>query len=211
MKWLHNLLIYSSVFSVIVPISVVIIKKIQKKYICLFTLFLTSLFSDLVSIVLSSNGLTNLLVINGYFLISGVLLILYFSNTKRFESNFSTITIPSFVLVYLFSYSIDGLYTFNTIGISLEAILMIFLCLYVFYDLYKKEETIYVDRLPEFWITTAILMYFSGALFSFLLATDILSQSPDRFYNSWILHNSANILKNILFAIGLWKVRLVKV
>ncbi|NVJ45854.1 MAG: hypothetical protein HWE21_16505 [Cytophagia bacterium] len=117
---------------------------------------------------------------------------------------------------YLFSgfaicYIVDALFVepdqFNAIGSSLEALMIIFLSLRLFFQFFSEEEEVFLDKSPVFWINIAFLVYFSGALFSFILSTDILSQSRDRFYTSWALNNISNFLKNVLLAIGFWKIK----
>lgn len=198
-----QLFINVSILSPLIAIAVAIIWGKWNLYKWLFLFLIISFVSDITSYILANVGLPNLYIINSYYLISGILIILYFKSTNRFSKHFHFITIVLFSLVYISSFILfDGLHSFNSIGTSLEAVLMILLSLYVFYNIYTKEEEMYLEKTPEFWFTSAILIYNSLALFSFLLSSDILSQTPDRFYNSWILHNSANILKNILFAVG---------
>lgn len=108
-------------------------------------------------------------------------------------------------------YAIDALFIepnqFNAIGSSLEALMIIFLSLRLFYHFFSEEEEVFLERSPTFWINIAFLVYFSGALFSFILSTDILSQSRDRFYTSWALNNISNFLKNLLLAVGFWRIK----
>jgi hypothetical protein len=72
----------------------------------------------------------------------------------------------------------------------------------LFYQFYKEENDIFIDQSPLFWMNIAILTYFSGAFFSFILSKEILSGPLP-----WMLHNVCNALKNILFSIALWKIR----
>lgn len=108
-------------------------------------------------------------------------------------------------------YAVDAFFIepdqFNAIGSSLEALMIIFLSLRLFYQFFSEEEEIFLDKSPVFWINIAFLVYFSGALFSFILSTDILSQSRDRFYTSWALNNISNFLKNLLLAVGFWRIK----
>jgi len=96
---------------------------------------------------------------------------------------------------------------FNSIGSSLEALMIIFLSLRLLYQFFSEEKEMFLDYSPVFWINIAFLVYFSGALFSFILSTDILSQSRDRFYTSWALNNISNILKNLLLAVGFQRIK----
>ncbi|OED34851.1 hypothetical protein AB832_06780 [Flavobacteriaceae bacterium (ex Bugula neritina AB1)] len=56
---------------------------------------------------------------------------------------------------------------------------------------------------PMFWISTAILVYFSLNFFLFLI---IWSLSLPFMFSLWVFqHNGLLILRNVFFAIGIWK------
>ena len=56
-----------------------------------------------------------------------------------------------------------------------------------------------------FWINTAILIYFSGNLFLFIFNTYLVSVLKDDLVVYWSFHNLLYLIKNVLFAIGLWQ------
>jgi len=168
-----------------------------------------SFLSDMVMRGLSLIGVkNNLPVAHLYGLLEGYLLLTFFYHKL---SKYRLVIIIS-GLIFIISYIIDAtfiskLVTFNTFSRTLEAGIMIILSVLYFFDIYQNETDIFIDKNPEFWLVTGILIYFSGAFFSFLLSSEILSQSPERFYSSWILHNVSNIVKNFIFFFALWKAR----
>ncbi|HET9056058.1 MAG TPA: hypothetical protein VFN30_04340, partial [Chitinophagaceae bacterium] len=55
------------------------------------------------------------------------------------------------------------------------------------------------------WITTAVFLYFSFNLFLFIMANYILKKfSAEIGMTVWGFHNINNIVKNILFAVGIY-------
>lgn len=165
--------------------------------------------NDLVCLILAKYGLNNLWAINLYELILGYsILSFYYLVEKDFFRPLKIIRIV-FVFIYMVSWieGKDGLKSFNGLGMSIEAIILIAITLLFFFQIYKKEETPFLENSGIFLIAIGVLFYFSGALFSFLFSADILSGSPDSVDRSWILHNISNIIKNIFFAIALFKSR----
>jgi sterol desaturase/sphingolipid hydroxylase (fatty acid hydroxylase superfamily) len=108
--------------------------------------------------------------------------------------------------LYLTYYVINSLLwevlVFNPNARAVEAIVMIFLALAFFYQIYQQEEEIFIEHSPLFWINIALLVYFAGAFFSFALSREIVIDPK----LTWKFHNFSNILKNILLGIALWKV-----
>jgi hypothetical protein len=121
---------------------------------------------------------------------------LVLDNARRF------ITISFFC--YAAFYTIDSFYweagTFNQYARSIECLLMVTYSFILFYRFYQKEEDIYIEQSPMFWINVALLTYFSGAFISFVFGAKFMPGA------SWKFHNSANMLKNLLLAVALWRV-----
>jgi hypothetical protein len=174
----------------------------------ILALMILSFASDAVMLSLSKMHIRNLPIAHIYGLLEGVLFLLFFKS----ELTKHRMLVLSFLSVFVIFYCIDslfieGFFQFNAYSRSLEAFIMIILSVFYFYKIYETEANIYLDKSPEFWIAMGTVTYFSGAFFSFLLSSDILAQSYQSFYGSWILHNIANVAKNILFFVGLWKVK----
>jgi hypothetical protein len=161
-----------------------------------------------VSLVFGSLKISTIPIIQVYGLLEIILLVRFFSlhlPSYRQTITYALYGIVAFYLIDIFL--ITGIKQFNAYSKSGEAALMIALCVLYFYKIFKDETDIFIDSNPPFWFVIGILVYFSGAFFSFLLSTDILSTSPDWFYGSWVLHNSVNTVKNIIFTFALWQLR----
>ena len=68
----------------------------------------------------------------------------------------------------------------------------------------KDLPTVEVFRLPIFWVNVAVLVYFSGNLFVFMLSDYLVTVLKDNLIVYWSFHNFLSIVKNILLAIGFY-------
>lgn len=202
-------IMYASILSPFLPIVVGRQKRLalDASLSLIFYLILISFAFDATMFILASNSINNLPLAHAYGLIEGILLILFFSRLTAMTRDVTIVLVAVYAGGYLLNSILhETIFTFNSKSRSAEALLMLVLCVYALYQFYTKEDDIFIEKSPQFWVVIAIMVYFSGALFSFLLSSDMLSRSPERFYSSWILHNVSNLVKNLLFAVGLWKV-----
>ena len=89
---------------------------------------------------------------------------------------------------------------FNTYACSLESLIMICLALVSFYRFYHNEDDIFLERSSIFWVNVAVILYFSGAFFSFILSPEILGGPMP-----WSFFHVSNIIKNIFFGIAVFQ------
>lgn len=89
--------------------------------------------------------------------------------------------------------------SFDSLSASMEAILMIIYCIVFLYSQITSAEVVYVYNTKRFWIVIAIFLYFSSTLFLFLFAADFANPQSSSY---WIINNSFEILKNVLFCIS---------
>ena len=99
---------------------------------------------------------------------------------------------------------IQTLYEFNTIARAVESFLLILLALLFFYKIFRESVVVHLGRYPMFWISSGILVYFSGSFFLFIFSNYILEQPGDMLYSYWGIHSVLNIFLNLFFAMGLW-------
>ncbi len=191
---------YSSVLSPLLPI--LFFRRWNQKYLYAISAFiLVSFLSDIISItVLRGQPNYNFLKLYGW--VETVLLILFYHYVFN-KSKVLLLYIGGAISVIYFYVSFNvEVQQFNALGRSFESILMIVLSLILLYQIFKNEDDIFIDKSAIFWINIGILLYFSGALFSFILSNYILDTTVKA---TWILHNSSNVLKNAILAVGLWK------
>lgn len=204
--------VYLSIASVLIPLSLAGLqwKKIPREITELRWLLVAGLIIDIIARTLGILSINNLWVYDVFMFIQFTILLYIFSK------QFSTKTL--FVITYV---AIVGFYLISLLFLppamkslvrsnAVDGLVLIIVSILFFYKLLSELKVVNIHRLPVLWISFATLFYYSGNLFVFLAAT-YLETDPDYLRVFWILHNVLNIIKNILFAIGLWQsYRLVK-
>jgi hypothetical protein len=110
-----------------------------------------------------------------------------------------------FIAVSAFIISFENPFILQTVSTTVGSIILMSLSLYYLYTLLVQLPAIYIHRLPFMWISFAVLAYYAGNLFLFLLSNYLGSDSVRMI---WMLHNFLNVSKNILFAIAIWQASL---
>lgn len=94
----------------------------------------------------------------------------------------------------------------NSYTNTISALIFIVLAVGFFYKLMQDLPALQIYQLPMFWINVAILVYFSGNLFLFILSHYLVAIMKDNLMVYWSFHNGLSILKNILFTVGFYMV-----
>ncbi len=169
----------------------------------ILVLSITSFSSDALSYVWAILYQNNYWVLHTYHILEIMILGVFYSFflNNKLHLYFWVI----FLLAYIYNtVIISGFSQFSTLLVGIECLLFIIYGVFGYYSLFQKQEYFFLDKSPEFWFNTGIITYFSGSLFSWVMFNYLHLDGTSGF---WAFHNLANILKNILFAIGLWKVR----
>lgn len=132
-----------------------------------------------------------------------------------FYSSLITGKVNLWCLAVLFSINlanslfVQQLYIFNSLAWTFNMMIIIGIGLISFYELYRDaDDSPPLIGRPVFVITSGWLIYASGSLFTYLLATEILSGEPIGFFkNAWIFQCISNILKNVIISYGFWLTR----
>lgn len=94
--------------------------------------------------------------------------------------------------------------SFNSISAGVEAIIIITLCIYYFYEQLKQPDTILVYTHQSFWIIIAFFIFQSGTFFVYLYVENTVQyKSYEILYST--INSSFFIFKNILFSIAMFK------
>ncbi|MBN1446978.1 MAG: hypothetical protein JXA28_03525 [Bacteroidetes bacterium] len=89
----------------------------------------------------------------------------------------------------------------NDIYLSVQSVLFIIISIVTLLKMINDETTPVVSN-PVFWVTAAILFYFTGSLFIFTFQSLILSDLTSNIILAWYLHSALNIVKYALFAVA---------
>lgn len=197
---------YMSMGSAIIPVSIAVMeRKITKEFAPLVMALTISLICDTLAYFLASHSNNTHWVGNIYLILQFSLLVWMFRNHSR-NKKMNDIILISFIFFFLINLTFfQGPWIFNSLSNVIASLILISFCLYYFYRLLNDLPTIHIQHLPMLWISFGVLTYYGGNFFLFLVKNYLTYGEAGSHKTMWILHNLLNILKNILFAIGLWK------
>jgi hypothetical protein len=198
---------YISTGSILVPLGIAVVhgKTMPKDFKPLYLALVISMVCDVLAYFLASNKLNTHWIGNFYLAAQFYLLVLVFKN--QFQNNRRVIDfiLIFFTLFFIINISFfQGPLVFNSVSNVAACLILISFCLLYFYRLLNELPIMHIQHLPMLWISFAVLTYYGGNFFLFLVK-NYLTYDTGQHMVMWILHNLLNITKNILFAIALWR------
>lgn len=92
----------------------------------------------------------------------------------------------------------------DSFALSIGSLSLIMMCLLFFYQLLNNLDIKNILTYSHFWITVGILIYFSGAFFTFMFA-EYITFSKEKTVTQYILINAFLLFfQRIFLALGLW-------
>lgn len=152
-----------------------------------------SLSSDFISMLLIEWFNNNIIWINVYQLAETTLISLWFVSIMPKHVVIRIIVGLTILFTIINNLVINSIYQFSMVGILTKSTALIICCLVYFFTIFREEKVIYIEKTSSFWFNSALLIYFSGSLFTFL-TYDLIK--------TWSFHNICNTLKNLLIAVG---------
>jgi hypothetical protein len=117
-------------------------------------------------------------------------------------------TVSAFSISVFLFYSIYDYYTtkgsdFTYIPLVIECLFFLFVIPYYFYEKMQYSVTSPIYQSPDFWISVAFLIYFSGNFFLFLFSKTMFKDSNSKIqYN--LIYCCFTILKDILLCTAIF-------
>jgi len=193
--------------SVFVPLGVALIhwRSLESELKFLRLILLVSLLCDALSIVFVTYSINTHLIGNIYLLLQ--FSFLYKILTDQLQRRKYLITIYlTFVAFYIANMAFyQGPFKFNSVSNVAASFILMALSLQYLYHLMAKLPIMHIHRLPMLWISFAVLGYYAGTFFLFLISNYLVEGAPASHRMMWMLHNVLNIVKNMLFAIAIWQ------
>lgn len=208
---LYQILIYSSLGSLLLPLIFCLIKlkTLNPTLRVLFVYLLASATTEVLSFALSGKSSKPYYILQNTFTILEccLLICIYY---KEFSSNTSKRIVlflgAIFILIACILFLLVKAYADpDNILCTLESCLMIALSISFFYKVHKELN---IPRLTQHYfihLNSGIIIYFSTSLILFLFLDYFDHCSKAEFQRLWSLHLIANITCNVFFAIGVWK------
>lgn len=203
-------LVLLAMFSPIIPVCLITIKLWKAPNIILGALLfglMVNLSTDLVSLYLSVNGLSNHLMLDYYSIAFGLstLFLFYLLNRSTFISKvillYAALLILEFVLfemeISLFvSWFLDPYFVLSLMIISIS--------LMYFFNIFNELKIERIESEFSFWLNCAFLIYFASTLFLSLIKSVIFSDHQHLHWYLWPIQLVATIVFNLLVTIGVW-------
>jgi hypothetical protein len=205
-----DILSIASSISVFLPLVFYLskIKHASKRIHIIGALIIASALCDLIGFFLMSGKQSTYILFNAYYAILFFLLTWFyyevlFINTRRMIVWLGlAIYLQSFILITIY---VQGFHQYQTLMWVITAIIMIIYSIsYFFYSL-STIPTANIFSYAFIWINIGVLIYFCLNLFLFILGNHVLTKLDQEMgVLIWSFHNVNNIIKNILFAIGIY-------
>jgi len=207
MEQFANQLSYLSIFSALLPILAYLLFRSNYRnahFICLLALL--SLVADVGNELFSRSGQSGYVITNAFFIIQFLLLsILYYAMLKN-KIWLVRLSILYGILLLadiLFIQKIDEFQGWIRV---FEAIVLAGYAISCYISLHNKPDPDKKSDLLLLWINMGVLFYFFFNLYLFSISNYVLKNMfKEDAMVVWGFHNVNNIVKNILFAIGLYE------
>ncbi len=160
--------------------------------------------TDLLCLYLAFQNMNNLLVFHIFTLLSYVVLMTAFSiwAGRRRSRRIMQLSIPLFTVWWLVAkLTIEKLSRFDTLTLPLAAMLLVAASVYTLYHL-SKSDVLLVHRDPRFWVSAAVMIYYSTGLATYAVANAILSDESIM-VSAWHIRWVLSIVSNLCFGGGL--------
>lgn len=204
-----EIIAHASSLSVLIPIAVYLtrFRHHAKSGHIIGVLLLIAAICDLAGFLMFRAQLSTAVVFNIYYTLMFLVLCRFYYEII-FRDKFKiaivlgvSVYVISFVLVTF--YVQDFLNYQNLVWIIAGVIMIIYSVTYFVNSLSAIQNTHLFDNSTT-WINTGVLFYFSFSLFLFSMGDYLFNkQDPQVTLLLWSTHNINNIIKNVLFAIGL--------
>jgi hypothetical protein len=205
MNTIENFIVYLAIASSLFPVMSQLIfaskKKINFPLKLIFGLTFFSFATDLTNEVLYALHLSNRNVINVFSYIEFIIFFLFF-NYVNFQFRYKKL-LTAFILAYTVIYFFIFFHFSKTDTLYspiFESTIIILLSIIFFFKMMNFVLEPSLTGYYLFWINTAILIYFTGSFFTFLMEEYILNVSELSRY--WVIHDCLSIIANIFLSLG---------
>jgi hypothetical protein len=198
---------YVSMGSVLIPLGIAMVhgKTMPVEFKPLYLTLILSFVCDVVAYLLARNGINTHWIGNVYLATQFSLLALVFRSQFQ-KRRLVNIVLLGFLIFFSVNISFfQGPLVFNSVSNVVAGLVLIAFCLFYFYRLLNDLPIVHIQQLPMLWISFAVLTYYGGNFFLFLVKNYLTYGDAGSHKVMWILHNLLNIVKNVLFAVALWQ------
>jgi len=179
------------------------LKAFQGKIRLIIWIALASVLADVISLILFQFKINNWAIGNSFFIVQFVLLFIILSDQRRIIL-LRIVFYLCLLFIFINFFFIETQESFNTNTSYVVGIFMIVMALNYLYQLLSEMPVERIQSFPFLWLCFGVLIYYGGNLFLFLFNNYLMTHSPEIHQNTWVIHNSLNIIKNVFFFATLW-------
>jgi len=207
---ISEVLRWASSISVLVPLFIYLArsKGASRRVHIIGALLFVSAACDLIGFILYREHQSTVILFNAYYAILFLLLtwfyyeILFIKDRRVMLWIGLAIYLQSYVLITFF---VQSFFEYQTLMWVITAIIMIIYGIAYFIYSLSSLPTSSVFSYTFVWINSGVLIYFCMNLFLFILGNHVLTKlDSEMSLLIWSFHNVNNIIKNILFAVGIY-------
>ncbi|NOZ55352.1 MAG: hypothetical protein GXO73_01010 [Calditrichaeota bacterium] len=193
-----------SIISGLLPLSVglVFFRRLGKDMRLLVLLLTLGFALDVASIPMAILKISNIWLINLYFLVDYALLafvLSYWQDHPRVRQIFRISVVPVVAVWAASQAALGSLVHFNFLARTLECILLSLAAIYTLWQIGLTSTNVPLARDYRFWVALSILIYFSGTIFlyafGFLINTKLMGAA-------WVIHSGLNVTANLGYTGG---------
>lgn len=198
---------YISILSVLIPMGVYLIYPSHEKISFLMSiLIMVSFTADIANELYIRSGHMGYIIMNIYFVIQFFLLCMVYQNILQEKTKIIG-AIWLFMICWLINtIFLQGINEYQSYARLLGGIILVIFSVVCYYRMFRNPITDKRMNLLVLWVNMGVLFYFFFNLYLFGMSNYVLK---NMFRNDamivWGFHNVNNIVKNVLFAIGLFE------
>jgi hypothetical protein len=204
-------LIYTTYLAELLPFSTSLffIKKINSRGVKVFFFYVFAiaffLCLSLYFKFIEKDPVHQLLVKRGFLLVEFALLskYYYYQLQYKYKKSVFFFTTIAFTLYSVFDYlTAKSAQDFSFMPLVIECLFFALLIIYFFYEKIQYNVSTPILNTPEFWISVAFLLYFTGNFFLFLFSKSMLANPS--FRNQYIIiYGTITIIKDLLLTVAI--------
>ena len=202
-------IMHATVFSILIPIGIAIWRYSQLEYEAkwLFYMLLPVAANQFLSVwwvhYIEPN---NLPFYYGYILLEFIFLCwIYHSYLHTFRYRWAIALLGgTFVLYYLVKFGMypHMLFEYSTHDRAIEGVLILLFAGTYFFEVYRRQEILHLQKTSGFWIGMGLILYFSSTLMIFLFSEVIFEQELSIFQSIWAIHALITVMLYLSFSIA---------
>ncbi|HET9055571.1 MAG TPA: hypothetical protein VFN30_01870 [Chitinophagaceae bacterium] len=198
-------LLYVSTISAMIPVGVFLAKRSGGYAVTIFILAVISFLSDAINRIMVLNGYRGFYIFNTYFILQFLLLSYVFTLLLLNKKIVYAGALLFALFTFYISLNIQGFAEYQSWTRTTGGVILLTYSVLYYRQLLITLPAQNIGQYAPFWINTAVSLYFSFNLFLFIIANYVFTNLPaDAGMLVWGFHNVNNILKNILFAVGIY-------